>query len=81
MFEWFRKFVSDGKEETAPSTTEKTTSTATSLFSFGGNVAFKNQPEKAKKRSTAGYDFLFKVVLVGDSGNSIQNLQLLVYLV
>ena len=38
------------------------------LFNFGGKMAFKKQ---ATTRNAAEYDYLFKLLLVGDSGTSI----------
>ncbi|KAH3762933.1 circularly permutated Ras protein 1 [Pelomyxa schiedti] len=57
---------------TAPTTTPAATKTASAassggLFSFGGKVAYAKQKERVV-RGASEYDYLFKLLLIGDSG-------------
>mmetsp|Transcript_42849 Transcript_42849/g.65800 ORF Transcript_42849/g.65800 Transcript_42849/m.65800 type:complete len:365 (+) Transcript_42849:74-1168(+) len=47
------------------SSNEKSNEEGNDMFSFGGKMAFKKQPEFC---SNAEYDMLYKILLIGDSG-------------
>lgn len=59
--------VKDGKKEEKK---DQKKTEGNDMFSFGGKMAYKKQ---AETRSATDYDYLFKILLVGDSGTTFEN--------
>ena len=65
MWSWFSgKKTNDAPSQGGPSS-NASSSAMKDLFNFGGKVAYKKQ---AETRRPTDYDYLFKLLLVGDSG-------------
>ena len=72
MFSWLSGLVKgnekdngeDKKEAPKPPSNTKDDG---GMFSFGSKMAYKKQAT----HSTADYDYLFKILLIGDAGNNV----------